>query len=288
MAQKTKKSSKYSEKDHHLRHNSLSFIGSSRAGYHTHIRIPELSLVFDIGRCTMAEASCKTVLLSHVHSDHSLGAVRHIALRKMMNMGRGRIYLPQVSLDDFSAMLECWNRLDRRPSPIEDIVVGVEAGDTLTLGKGLEADVLEVDHTAPSVGFTLRRKKTKLKDEYRQLTGPEIGERVRAGENVRQVVEETLATYIGDSTARVFDQNPQILKSPVLILECTYIDDGDQAIAAERGHMHISDVAERAAGFEGDLLILKHFSLKNHPSVIRKAVALSLPEALHKKTRLLL
>lgn len=271
-----------------IRHGELEFIGRSGAGYHTHIACKALGLAFDIGCCTLREVACRHVLLSHVHQDHALGALRHFALRNMLGQRPSRIILPSASAPDFRAAMEAFGRLEKRDRGAAEVLIPAEPGQTFQIGRGRRVEVFHVHHTVDSIGFRVIQEKNVLKPEFQGLPGPEIGAKVRAGIAVKDRVSEALVTYIGDSDARTLDDQPEVLESRVVILESTYLHPDDRMGAAERGHLHIEDIAERAALFRCERLILKHFSLKYNRHEIKELVDAALPEDLRARTALLI
>lgn len=276
------------EEDIKIDWGDLQLCGSSRAGYRTHIGVKALNLVFDLGQCSQRDAGRKHILLTHVHMDHSLGVLRSIALREMMGLGPPKVYLPAVHCEGFREVLRAYDKIEGKQRDHDKLFVPVKNGDRLALGKGIEVEVFSVRHTVKSVGYRLSRTKHVLKDEFRHLTGPEIGEKVRAGVTVKRPVSENLMTYIGDSQIETLDDHPEVLKSRMLILECTYIGTEDRKLAKPRGHIHIDDIAERADQFQCERLVLKHFSLKYSLRQIEEGVRARLPEELYEKTELLL
>jgi ribonuclease Z len=65
------------------------------------------------------------------------------------------------------------------------------------------------------------------------LKGAEIAALRKAGENVSQVVDKRLFLFLGDTTASVFTTTPELLLFPVIICECTFIDQADIEQAAK-------------------------------------------------------
>jgi ribonuclease Z len=276
------------EKDVTIRWGDLSFSGSSRAGYRTHVAVKELDLVFDLGSCSMRDSARNHILLSHVHMDHALGVLRSIALREMTNQKAPKVYLPAESCQAFRDALRAWDRLENRQRDKEGLFIPVKAGDQFSIGRGVDVHVFNVRHTVSSIGFHLTRKKMKLKAEFKHLSGSEIGDLVRSGVQVKEGTTENLMTYIGDAHIETLHDYPELLKSKVLILECTYLSENDTALSKPRGHIHIDEIARYAGDFECELLILKHFSLKYSLQEIETLVEQRMPAELYKRTALLL
>ena len=58
---------------------------------------------------------------------------------------------------------------------------------------------IEVEHTCPAVGYTIVEKRTKLKDEYRELPQEKLRELKERGEEIVRHLEVPLIAYLGDT-----------------------------------------------------------------------------------------
>ena len=77
-----------------------------------------------------------------------------------------------------------------------------------------------------------------MNKEFKKLTGKEIGQLRKSGFEVSNKVEVNKLVFLGDTTITVFD-NPEVLKSSVIFVECTIIDDDvSPEETFERGHIH--------------------------------------------------
>jgi len=109
-----------------------------------------------------------------------------------------------------------------------------------------------------------------LLDEYKHLSGPELGLLKKQGIHVTQeaVTEETLdMVYTGDTTFKglLSPQNSFIFKAEVFIMECTYLD-GPPAKALEWQHVHLQDIIDNSELFDDTKqLVLTHLSSRNMP-----------------------
>ena len=68
--------------------------------------------------------------------------------------------------------------------------------------------------------------------------------------------------FSGDTTLQAVLDYPPALEAEALVLECTYFDAARHpvSLAHERGHVHLSDIAEAASRFRNRRLVLMHFS----------------------------
>src|SRR4051812_50092470 len=98
-----------------LRFGALEIEAFSISGLATYVRVPAFDACFDLGHCSVEASRARAVLLSHVHQDHSLGVIRHMALRAMTGARPSRVYAPSESRDALIDVLRAFERMERRP-----------------------------------------------------------------------------------------------------------------------------------------------------------------------------
>ncbi|MGC4122857.1 MAG: hypothetical protein QM765_51455 [Myxococcales bacterium] len=101
-----------------------------------------------------------------------------------------------------------------------------------------------------------------------------------------------MLTFIGDCEGQTLFEREEIWRSPVLVLEATFLEPGEEEFARSRGHSHVADIA-RALAAAGDQvavqhLVLKHFSMRYEPEQIRTLVRAAIPERFQGLVRLML
>jgi ribonuclease BN (tRNA processing enzyme) len=80
-----------------------------------------------------------------------------------------------------------------------------------------------------------------------------------------------ILTYTGDTNIEALDDD--ILSSPVLITECTYLEPEKTEKAMERGHMSIRNIVDVESRFRGDAIFLVHFKGNYTDSEIANAIS---------------
>lgn len=265
----------------------------------------KIRLALDLG-CTpnFADAiPASHVIISHSHLDH-IGAVFNHARAHRLACG-GSIatyYVPAASVPKLKQAQLAMSCLDNHhemtlddgssESLIQMNIVGIEPGDEVELKFGrknggcrdrLFLRAFAVDHRDhPALGYVISRTTTtcsgrsQLKEEYRGLSGREIGELVRSGVEVKIPVTETTSShvevaYTGDTCAsgllfkedtalrkgrdssvgnNEFEKSASYLQqafteAPILFMEVTFLDyacEKQRGLATSRGHVHISEV----------------------------------------------
>lgn len=274
-----------------LRLGSLELEGFSISGLSTWIRVPAFEAVFDLGHCTVEASRTRNVLLSHVHQDHSLGVLRHIALREMTGAKPSRIWVPEESRVPLIDALEAFHRMEgRSPIDVRAMITGVAPNDTFPLSRAHEVRAFDVTHRLASRGFTVVEHRHKLRPEYVGLPGEEIARARARGERIHDHVVVEPFTYIGDSTIATLEAHPEVGRSEVLVLEATHLPGTDRESSARYGHTHLEELVDlysrRPEILASPHIVLKHFSMKYRRSDIVESAA-SLPEELRARVTFL-
>jgi len=253
--------------------------GVSVGGVYTSLHVPELDCLFDAGIVARTLAGASNLLVSHGHADH-VGALPAIfGVRGLLGQARPRLFLPEQIREPLQTTFEHLSQIQRYP--LEADWVGVKPGDEHQLRRDLWLRAFRTHHTVPSVGYQLFRKVQKLRSEYRELPGKEIAERRNAGEDLFQTVEHLELAYATDTLIRVLDTSPSLLKTRVLILECSFIDERKSLAASRAGcHIHLDEILERASDFENEHVVLMHFSQISSPDEVHQTLARRCPKSL--------
>src|SRR5262249_49206569 len=139
-------------------------------------------------------------------------------------------------------------------------VVGLAMGDRVPIPRGRVVVVHRSSHRVPTNAYEVRENETSL------------------------------LFYTGDTDRGILERNETMFRSEVLIVECSFIADGDQARAVKYKHMHFDDIVEFAERFENKMVVLPHFSRRyarseildeirrRCPAVLRHRLRLALPE----------
>jgi ribonuclease Z len=258
----------------------------SVGGIETCFQLPEFDVCLDIGRCPPGAELRSRVLLTHAHIDHAAGLPYYVSMRALTNMKPPQIWCPKPSHAGLSQLLQVWTTLQADADRCT--LTPVEPGDEIDLGKGAYAKTFRSPHRIACIGYTLFRRKKKLREDLEQVPREEIAERARGGEEVSRTVEVAEVCYPGDTMADVIDNEPTVTQARVLILECTFFSPKVDVPKARRsGHVHFEELADRAHLFQNECILLTHFSRRHSRSEIEGAVK-ALPKELRKRIRLLL
>lgn len=290
-------------------HNALSQVslicgsytlkGFSISGLATYVQVPELDICFDMGECPLSAVPVRHVLLTHAHGDHARCLLRHRALRGMLGMQGEAVYIiPKPIIESFHALAKADALFEgvSEEDYIPPNTVSMDGGDSLyelPYRKGVFIKSFTVEHRGiPSLGYTVMNRRKKLKEIYLNLPGQEIAKLRQNGIEINDESDVPLMTFIGDCTVESLYKEKHIWKSPILMIEATFVDPSDRELAGKRGHTHIDEIGEVLREFEKEELpehiVLKHFSMKVSKAEIAAAVERSIPDSAKSRIRIFL
>lgn len=244
--------------------------GRSRAGDGTSFSLPELKWLFDCGALVEGWKP-KVVFLTHTHSDH-VHFITHIGDPENPPM----VYLPVEAEPFISAhivaykeMIDCMTQEESQNGgtyPQDCILRPTRPGEEINFRQGSTNFVirtLKMSHRIPCLGYSIFKKQEKLKEEYKGLTGREIGSLRKNGVQVTESKEEPFICFMGDTTSEVFREHAEILdQHKVVVVECSFMDDASIERAKITTHMHWNDLKPYVESNPEVMFLLTHFSLK--------------------------
>jgi ribonuclease Z len=268
-------------------------VGRSRAGDATAFAIPELKWLFDCG-ALVQQWKPRTIFLTHTHSDHV-----HFIFRFRDEDRPPTIYLPEASvpfveacIKAYQGMTDCGCSADdddydyddeveetierqRRPTKkVEYVLRATKPNEEIFFSEGghkFAMRTLNMDHRIPCLGYSIFKLRSRLKEEYTGLPSREIGRLRKAGVEITTLEEEPYLCFMGDTTAKVFEDYPEILNQhSTVIVECSFIDEKSRERAETTKHMHWDDLQPLIASHPGTMFVLIHFSLKYSTLSLRR------------------
>lgn len=257
--------------------------GISVGGIYTTFQVPELDVVLDAGIALRSFATTGRLFLSHGHLDHITGLAGLLNVRGLLGMGPLQLHLPAEIEGEVRALLQAHTALSRAELAAE--FVPMRPGDERSLGRGLFVRALRTHHPVPSLGYQFLRRVNKLRPEHQSKPAAEIARlRKEGAADVFEAHEQLELAYATDTLSRVLETSPSLLKSRVLLLECTFVDAQRSVEDARRkAHLHIDELAALAPRFENEVLVLMHFSQATSPDKVREAVQARLPAGLRER-----
>ncbi|XP_010471561.1 PREDICTED: nuclear ribonuclease Z [Camelina sativa] len=248
--------------------------GLSIGGHETCIIFPSLRIAFDIGRCPHRAISQDFLFISHSHMDHIGGLPMYVATRGLYKMKPPTIIVPKSIKETVESLFEVHRKLDS--SELKHNLVGLDIGEEFIIRKDLKVKAFKTYHVIQSQGYVVYSTRYKLKQEYIGLSGNEIKNLKASGVEITNSITTPEVAFTGDTTSDfvVDENNDDVLKAKVLVMESTFLDDSVSVEhARDYGHIHLSEIVNHAEKFENKAILLIHFSARYTVKEIEDAVS---------------
>ncbi|MBO2450407.1 hypothetical protein J4573_25115 [Actinomadura barringtoniae] len=247
----------------------LTLTGYSRANDKTFFHVPELRCSLDAGLCEGRQVD--TVFLTHTHHDHA----KDLDFLAAKDLGAD-IYLPEAAVPYAEGYLRASAELNHGakydPALAGHRLHGVKGDDEFVLGRrGHVVRVVECEHKVPCVGYAFSERRKALLPEFEELRrslpkaefGRVMASKRKEGIQVDGEVRRPLFVFMGDTHVNVFERSPWVLDYPVVVTECTFLDDAELERADRVGHTVWSRLRPVVEAHPETLFVLTHFSLRH-------------------------
>ncbi|AYV83529.1 MAG: beta-lactamase superfamily domain [Hyperionvirus sp.] len=141
-------------------------------------------------------------------------------------------------------------------------------------------EVIKCYHTTDeSFGYGFIEIRRKLKTEYHGRSQAELNKLVSEGVEINHEVKFPVYCFLGDTNERVLyaiEESGKLIFSPILekykyiVIECTFLFEGEMELAVEHRHMHWSKLEPYVRAHPDTKFILIHFSARYSVEQISK------------------
>lgn len=237
---------------------STRILGFSMAGEETVIILPEMNVAFDVGRAPRELISIDFVCLSHGHMDHSAGLAYYFSQRNFQGLPPGTVLAQHRLVPAIQDLMQVYGRIEGHVTPTQ--IIGVDEDEDVAIRRDLVVRPFRVRHAGPALGFSVIEVRKKLRPELAELSGQQIAELKRKGQDVEYRLEIPRVTFCGDTAPGDFLNHPHVRDAEVVIIECTFFE-GDHLDRANLGqHTHVNDLPEMLARLNSQHVVITHIT----------------------------
>lgn len=245
--------------------NKFSIKGYSKGSYKTGFVLLPDKIFLDAGIPSSYKPNA--ILITHSHQDHIDCLYNHFILDENIKI---KILGTNDLINNLKYYLSACKSLNAgykvpftnwEPLPIiENINVNINNTEYFIETKYL-------DHDVECVGFGINEMRTKLKDEYKELSKSELA--LLNKNEITYKQKYPILFFCGDMNYTSLETLPFDIY-PYFIIECTFLEEDHLKEARERKHLHINDLLPYFTQFQNTQFILIHFSSRYTKNQIKE------------------
>jgi ribonuclease Z len=229
-----------------------------------------MKLCFDVAQGLPFAYHMQHFLITHSHMDHAGGIPYIISQKGLSNQQNGKFYMGEEMVRPMQKIMDGWHEMEGFEYVYD--FISVEEGIEYDFHPGHFFKIFPTAHRVPSRGYQVYQRRKKLKGEYAELSQSEIIRLREEGKEVNTLVDTPILAFTGDTKIEFLDLAPEVKKSKILILECTYLDDRKTVESARKwGHIHLDELMPRLKELECEKILLTHLSSRYRRSDALKA-----------------
>jgi len=240
----------------------INISGASRSAKRTGYLIEPFGIYCDAG--IPSDIKPNIVLLSHGHYDHvaSLYSI-------LSESDKCTPIMMSSSLNiSIKKMLDNFKSLDTAGSKTQFknyIPINNEEYD-FYIKKKIKIKTYELDHSVPSIAFSIILVTKKLKIKFQNKTGKELG-LIKKQHNIYDEYPINMILFVSDTGKSILPTLP-FSNHKIIIIECTFIDNEHYDDSIRKKHLHWKDLEPIINEYKDTQFILGHFSVRYKDSYL--------------------
>jgi ribonuclease Z len=199
-----------------------------------------------------------------------------LSQRSLHRLVHTRVFCPAEIAEPLEAFIAAAERLERARYRYD--LLPLAPGDRVEVGRGLHMEAFATDHVVPTLGYHLWRSRRRLAPGFAGLSREELIALRERGVDTSEVAEDLWLSYCADTGPAIFDREPRIFGSQVLMMECTFVGEEHRDKGERFKHLHLGDIAQHADEFRNEAIVLHHLSRRHRVEDLRVEVDGRLPE----------
>lgn len=250
--------------------------GYSWAAHRTTFIVKSLNIQFDAG--LSLNTQCENIFITHFHGDH-VGSLRFDITNPQI-----KLFIPEAHLEKVKKFLIGYYTMvdiNFTEDMFKFTLIGVKEGHTHELvlgGKKFIMKVYKCDHSIDCFAYGFEEIVRSLKPQFKGLSGKELGNLRKLGEQIEEFKSVPRLIYVGDTSEAVYDTYPFIFNYPIIMAECTFLYEDHIVAAKKTKHTHYSTLKPHIKAHPECKFILYHFSLRYKPKQIKEFFNLNMSQ----------
>lgn len=245
--------------------NKFTIKGYSKGSYKTGFVLLPDKIFLDAG--VPSSYKPNAILITHSHQDHIDCLYNHFILDENIKI---KVLGTHDLINNLKYYLSACKSLNAgykvpfnnwEPLPIiENINVNINKTEYFI-------EIKYLDHDIESIGFGLNEMRTKLKDEYKELSKNEL--ELLDKNEISYKQQYPILFFCGDMNYTSLETLP-FDSYPYFIIECSFLEKEHLQEARDRKHLHIDDLLPYFTQHPNTKFILIHFSCRYDKKIIKK------------------
>src|SRR5690606_20263342 len=123
---------------------------------------------------------------------------------------------------------------------------------------------IEMRHTIPARGYSIVERRTKLREEFRDLPQERLRELKSQGTEITRMLAIPLIACTGDTEMCANLFRDEFATARVVISECTFFEPDQRQRSSIGKHLHVEDIAKLLDVWQAEYVVLVHLSRRTH------------------------
>ncbi|MHC4993018.1 MAG: hypothetical protein ACYTGC_18750 [Planctomycetota bacterium] len=124
----------------------------------------------------------------------------------------------------------------------------------------------------PALGYAIIERRSKLREEFRDLPQERLRELKSQGTEITRILEIPLVAYTGDTELGPNLYCDEFSNAKVVISECTFFEPDQRPRAKVGKHLHAEDLAALLQVWSAESIVLVHLSRRTNLAESRQQV----------------
>ena len=143
-------------------------------------------------------------------------------------------------------------------------IIPLTPDDQIEIKNNIFLRGMEGSHAPWAMSYAVIEKRTKLKEEFRDLPQERLRELRSQGVEITRTFELPQVAYTGDTEFGPYLFRDEFANAKIVVSECTFFEAEHESRAKVGKHMHVEDLAKALSVWKADAVVLIHLSRRTN------------------------